>query len=379
MGIVPSDTLELIYDAALEPALWQDVVQDIVAKTGGEQGALILQNQLDGTGDAKLANVDPTAINEFFGYFATRNPMLQHNKDALEGRKPFVLGVMTDQDVMERSELMRTEYYNDFMRRFGMGSTLMIGMGFDGKDGTSIAITRPRTHEDFGKAEIEIAHALHRHLIRALKIGEKLSSAHVIGNALGDVLEKSGHGVFLTDAAGRIRYANDAALEIIAKNDGLADKDNVLKATGRIQIKKLETIIAAAANPDYTRRTGGSLLLPRLTRQHPLSVIVMPVNAEMTVPFHTGPLALVCVTDPERASSLPQQQQISELFGFTPAETRVAMELVAAKEPKLIAEQLELSINTVRVHMASIFRKTHTSRQAELVRLLMQMTALTIG
>ena len=56
---VPPDTLELIYDAALNPALWQDVVQDIVEKTGGDQGALILQNQYTGRGDAVLANVDP--------------------------------------------------------------------------------------------------------------------------------------------------------------------------------------------------------------------------------------------------------------------------------------------------------------------------------
>lgn len=376
---VPADTLELIYDAALEPALWQNVLQDIAGKMGGDQGALILQNQSSGQGDAVLANIDPVAIEEFFGYFATRNPMQQHNLKFLESGAQLTLSVLTDQDVLPRDELIRTEYYNDFMRRFEMKSTLMIGLAFDGTSGTSIAITRPASREDFGQPEIEMGHALQRHLIKALKIGRELDSSQTVGGALGDILEKSGRGVFLTDANGRIRYANEAANEIVAKNDGLSDKGSVLAATNRAHAKKLEAILAAAAAPERSQRTGGSLLLPRLSRQHPLSVIAMPVNAEMGAPFHTGPLALVCVTDPDRETGLPQQQLIRDLFDLTPAETRVAMELLAAEEPKAIARHLDLSVNTVRVHMASIFRKTHTSRQAELVRLLMQMTAINMG
>ncbi|HVT23774.1 MAG TPA: helix-turn-helix transcriptional regulator [Rhizomicrobium sp.] len=376
---VPADTLELIYDAALEPALWQKVLHDVAQKTGGEKGALILQNQFTGQGDAVLANIDPAAIEEFFGYFATRNPMQQNNLKAFQKNSPPQLGVFTDQEVMARSELARTEYYNDFMRRFGMESTLMIGLAFDGTDGTSIAITRPPSREDFGQSEIELAGALQRHFIRALKIGEKLNSAQLVGNALGDVLQKSGHGIFLTDAKGRIRYANETANEIVARNDGLSGKDSMLAATSRAHAKQLEAILAAAAAPERAQRTGGSMLLPRLSRQHPLSVIAVPLNAEMGAPFHNGPLALVCVVDPDRDATLPQQHLIRDLFDFTPAETRVAMELLAAEEPKAIAQHLNLSVNTVRVHMASIFRKTHTSRQAELVRLLMQMTAVNLG
>ncbi len=376
---VPADTLELIYDAALEPALWRNVLQDLTGKMGGDQGALILQDQMSGQGEALLANIDPAAIEEYFGYFAMRNPLQQHNLKSLGRDEPPTLGVLTDQDVLPRNELIRTEYYNDFMRRFEMKSTLMIGLAFDGANGTSIAVTRPASREDFGQSEIAMGHALQRHLMRALKIGQELNSSQIVGGALGDILEKPGRGVFLTDAKGRIRYANEAAIEIVASNDGLSDKESVLTATNRTLAKKLEAILASAAAPERSRRTGGSLLLPRLSRKHPLSVVAMPVNAEMGAPFHAGSLALVCVTDPDREMALSQQQQIRDLFDLTPAETKVAMELLAAEEPKAIAQHLDLSVNTVRVHMTSIFRKTHTSRQAELVRLLMQMTAINMG
>ena len=106
---VPADTLELIYDAALEPSLWQNVLQDLADKTGGDQAALILQDQTTGRGDALIANIDPTAIEEFFGYFATRNPMQQHNLKFLQSDAPPTLSVMTDRDVLPRDDLKRTE------------------------------------------------------------------------------------------------------------------------------------------------------------------------------------------------------------------------------------------------------------------------------
>ncbi|HEY4123228.1 MAG TPA: helix-turn-helix transcriptional regulator [Rhizomicrobium sp.] len=375
---VPSDTLELIYDAALNPALWPQVVQDVAAKTGGDQGALILQNQIAGHGDAVLANVDPAAMDEYFGHFATRNPMQRHNVQLMEAEEPPALSVMTDLDIIARDELQRTEYYNDFMRRFGMHTSLMIGLAFDEIDGTSIAITRPAGREDFGEREMQLARDLQRHLIRALKIGQQLDMAQLTGGALADVMEKSGRGIFLVDGLGHIRYANQVAREITAKNDGLSDKGSILAATGRTQARKFEAILRAAAAPEREKRASGSLLLPRLSRRHPLSVIAMPLGAGTGAPFHPRPLALICVSDPEQGTRI-SQTQISSLFNFTPAEAKVAMELLAAEEPKTIAQHLDLSVNTVRVHMSSIFRKTHTSRQAELVRLLMQMTAVDLG
>lgn len=375
---VPSDTLELIYDAALDPALWRNVVQDVAEKTCGDQGALIMQNQFSGEGDAILSNVDPAAIGEYFGHFATRNPMQRHNLKYLEQGIGHSLGVMTDTDIISRDDLRRTEYYNDFMRRFGMYSTLMLGLAFDSTDGTSIAITRPEGQDDFGDTELQLGRALQRHLMRALKIGRELGTTQIINGALAEVLEKSGRGIFLTDMQARIRYANTAGREILAKNDGLSDKNSILAATTRNQARKFDALLKAATAPERERRTGGSLLLPRLSRRYPLSVTAMPINVDMAAPFHSGPLALVCVSDPEQKAQIPQAQ-IAELFDFTPAEARVAMELMAAEEPKVIAEHLNLSVNTVRVHMASIFRKTNTNRQAELVRLLMQMTGLNLG
>ena len=44
-----------------------------------------------------------------------------------------------------------------------------------------------------------------------------------------------------------------------------------------------------------------------------------------------------------------------------------------------IAEHLEISVWTVRRHLAQIFEKTHTRSQVELARLMMRMLGAALG
>ena len=62
---------------------------------------------------------------------------------------------------------------------------------------------------------------------------------------------------------------------------------------------------------------------------------------------------------------------IRQLFGLSPAETRVAQRLMMGDSPEQAAAFLEVKIATARWHLAALYRKTGTSRQAQLVRLLM--------
>jgi DNA-binding CsgD family transcriptional regulator len=54
-------------------------------------------------------------------------------------------------------------------------------------------------------------------------------------------------------------------------------------------------------------------------------------------------------------------------FGLTPAEARVALHLVAGETLRSAEVKLSISYETARTHLKNIFNKTGTSRQAELV------------
>ena len=54
-------------------------------------------------------------------------------------------------------------------------------------------------------------------------------------------------------------------------------------------------------------------------------------------------------------------------FGLTPAEARLALRLVAGETLRSAAAKLGITYETARTQLKNIFNKTGTSRQAELV------------
>ncbi|MFC5386197.1 response regulator [Aquamicrobium segne] len=63
---------------------------------------------------------------------------------------------------------------------------------------------------------------------------------------------------------------------------------------------------------------------------------------------------------------------LSTSYGLTPAEARIAVALLEGRQLAQIATDFEISRTTVAFHMRNIFQKTRTSRQAELVALLLR-------
>jgi len=66
---------------------------------------------------------------------------------------------------------------------------------------------------------------------------------------------------------------------------------------------------------------------------------------------------------------------LRELHGLTPAEIAVVRGLLRGGDPRGIAATIGVSTHTVRSHLRSIFAKTGTRAQADLVRVLLRGVA----
>jgi len=64
---------------------------------------------------------------------------------------------------------------------------------------------------------------------------------------------------------------------------------------------------------------------------------------------------------------MPQTAFLKNRFGLTPAEARVVHRLVSGDSLRSAAKALGIQYETVRTHLKSIFQKTGTRRQVELV------------
>lgn len=77
-----------------------------------------------------------------------------------------------------------------------------------------------------------------------------------------------------------------------------------------------------------------------------------------------------------QARNGPNPQTLQKMFGLTPAETNLALQLAKGDAPLEIAEHCHLSRTTIRTQLASLFAKTETRRQSELVSLLGRISLL---
>ena len=77
------------------------------------------------------------------------------------------------------------------------------------------------------------------------------------------------------------------------------------------------------------------------------------------------------VSDPE-TEIRTHLESLQQRFGLTPAEAAFALEIIKGDGRQAAADRLGITVGTARTHLSSIFDKTGSKRQAELVRLLLQ-------
>jgi DNA-binding CsgD family transcriptional regulator len=97
----------------------------------------------------------------------------------------------------------------------------------------------------------------------------------------------------------------------------------------------------------------------------------MPIPLEFTARWNVS-LASGCValflSRPSGVKLSPPR--VAVLYGLTPAEGRLAAKLAELRSTEQAADDLSISLHTVRSQLKSIFAKTGAQTQAELLMLL---------
>jgi DNA-binding CsgD family transcriptional regulator/PAS domain-containing protein len=192
------------------------------------------------------------------------------------------------------------------------------------------------------------------------------------------VLETSGVGVILVDSAGSVITINAAAHAIIDHTRVLGIRDGRLHALRQADQQILLGHIREKAEQQSVRGAdpGCYAAFALLRDDHPLPVTVMvrpgPPFGPVSAPLRRT--ATVILRDPARRLRLAAPD-LEQLFDLSPAEARLAQLLADGLSMEEAAMQLGVRRNTVRSQLQSVFGKTGTNRQGDLVRLLLSSTA----
>ncbi len=176
-------------------------------------------------------------------------------------------------------------------------------------------------------------------------------------------------GVILADGEGRVVDVNDLGERLLLSGAGLSVKDGLLRAPRNFETARLHRLIANAVGGN-NGLSGGRMLVARGPPVDPLILTITPLIAEPDL--FARPLAMIIVSGIDEATI--SERELGELFGLSPAESRLAIALGRGQRLAEIAVEREVKMPTLRTQMRSIFKKLEVQRQADLVRLLSRVS-----
>jgi DNA-binding CsgD family transcriptional regulator len=183
-------------------------------------------------------------------------------------------------------------------------------------------------------------------------------------------LDAMGAAALIVSGTGRLVHCNRAARELVEHQDGLLVRDGHLCATDPFAQWKLQGLIASAAANGGQGAAGGTLGVPRPAGKYLLQLLVLPLSSDGD--SDRAAQVLVLVGDPKHAGRVPAQT-LGALYGLTAAEAQVANALLLGQSIAQIAAERGVTSGTLRGQVKSVFRKTKTRRQSELIRLLLSV------
>lgn len=363
--------IDRVYCAALDDSQWPL----FLAALGGVVGpSRVMLHGHDLVANSNLGFVDvayePDFLSSFRHYYSGVNPWQSRAMVLPVGQ------VHVSEAVLPREQLVRTEFYNDWIRPqedVGTGAGVTVF-----RDDTSMfrlsVNLRLQDQERLQPGLVHLLELLVPHLRHAFEI-MRLRTGAVAGIGEALVLEAIRHPAIAVDRSGRYCYANRAGSALLEAGDTIrVGRGGYLMRPGGGAITEIADYLArfAARRPDFSLR-----LSLRDARQRPVLGTLLPIAGRAPATFPSAnlsgvPAAIVVVQQLAAEQPRLSRADLAALH-LTDAEARLALALFEGRSLKAVAAENAISIHTVRNQLKAVFEKTGVRRQGELVAFLSRL------
>jgi DNA-binding CsgD family transcriptional regulator/PAS domain-containing protein len=216
---------------------------------------------------------------------------------------------------------------------------------------------------------------LSNHLWRATKLQRRLNRLEQAVIETNNVLDLIDFGLLLYRDDSAPAFANQAARRVFAENDGLGLGRRGLVLEDREAQRQFDRLLKAVCSPEHAiaLRSGGIVRASRPSGEKPYSVMAVPMRGRSAADIddvHTA----VFIFDPTVKTTSAVGMFVAS-YGLTPAEATLAHDLAQGVSLDEFSSKRGISRNTAKTQLHAIFAKTDTSRQPELVSLLLRSIA----
>lgn len=362
------DIIGKFYEAAANPDIWPDALEALSSAMGCRGALLTTPVFIPGGLVHSKSLLD--AVGQFFdeGWY-------QHDvrNEAVKLRH-FKNGFFSDHTLFSERELEKSEYYEKFARKAGVPWFAAGGLiGELGSDSVAISLQRTSKQGSFSLDEISTLNTLLPHLAPVMTMASRL--AELKGRSMIDGLHLAKQAAVLLKMNGTVAYMNPAAEALIGTH--ITIRHSRLSTPNSLENRQLQALIDQACAAQARHMSGalelGPVVLNASETSAKLIVRAAPIrrSASDFVAF-SGVILMISNLTPD--IRLPTEI-LRQVFDLTRREAEV-MSLIGEGQPiHQIGVTLGIATETVRYHVKSVFMKTGTTRQSELVGLCLRISA----
>jgi DNA-binding CsgD family transcriptional regulator len=357
----PNLFVDRIYEAAVVPEMWPDVLEAISGPSNAVGGLLFTTSERSGGWMASPAPYADMMRNFIACGWNDGNitRLVRSNEYRLRGGR----GFFTDQDIYTPEELETDPSCAHFR---SLGGGLFAGTSAALPCGDVVYIGWERNHA-LGPFPAETINAFNRlasHLQRSALVAGRLGLERA--RTAAETMRAIGLPTAVLSWTAKLLVANDLFAPLIP--GVVQDRHSRLTFVDSRSDNQFEQIVGRLRSGQLYPDQIHSLPIAARHDRPPMVAHVVPIRRKAQDVFLAANSMLVIT--PLSGGTSPHIGLIQGLLDLTATEARVAQAIARGAQPQEIALSLGVKIGTIRTHMKAIFAKTGTSRQAELALLL---------
>jgi len=368
-----SQLIPEIYEATVNPELWDHVVEQLAELTNSKFAGLYYIDKDLGIANTVAQYGSPVDL--FLDYEGQFNKI-----DALFDKA---------KDNSERGEVLSQLFFKESgllcdLENGAKGNSVNLESNayhlgrikFFDSSAHKAVITFMRNEEAgaWEKGDIRVINEMVPHFKRALNIHTEFTRLRLQQDALLKGLDRLVIGIILYDFNAKTVYINPTAISIIESHPALDLIDNQLVLSDEeANINFHETILnTAKIEPEDTWKQSIAIGVKHADSVAPLPLLITPMHAHLLTSKlnHEGARVAVFLSDPNQQQPISAENLVS-VYNLTPSEAQVAISIVNGQSIDEIAKNSCHSVHTIRCHLKATFKKMGVSRQSELIKLLL--------
>lgn len=354
--VLRDDLIESIHAALLGESDWQSFIDRLNGIAPGALSTLFFHDadRNDGT-IAYVAGAGgrETALESYESYYSKLNPWMRK-----VAATPLGKGIVGEQ-IVTREVFNGSEYYSDYIRPNGLETGIGLTMFRDEHCYFVLSMLTGDRDIDRNLKRAELLTSIAPSLSRAFSY-YRSGAYHAAALDLGEAIARDGKiGLLLVNEHLRIVKTSETAECALASGSVIG-----VDPLGRVRFKspEIQAALYAMLQRGSRERTGRSYSSPHFNLR------LIRVGGTQAAEFFAGPMVAILL-DGQAGEFHANPVQLARSYGLSPAEIRVFMGIVSGNNVTAIAEAAGIGRETVRSQLKSIYAKTGTHSQSDIVRL----------